>query len=93
MDIAEYMKRKCICGAPRDEHVHFEDQSGQLHVLAINNRNCSGFLDEIELQLGGNPQTNPLLAPLIDTTQEREITIAEAAAGPSDSIKGRDPSN
>ena len=60
--VRAYMERVCTCGHRRAEHGHFvEPKNGQLHVLAVNNVKCSGFLDAIELQLGGNPAENPLI--------------------------------
>jgi hypothetical protein len=78
MNVRQYMERRCVCGQPRLAHVHFEvfaptkkDGSlgiatGKFRVLPVNDFNhCPGFLDEIELELRGNPATNPLLAPLV----------------------------
>ena len=78
MEIREYMERRCICGQPRKFHVHFREvmptkdgaglgiATGRFQVLPVNDHNhCRGFLDEIELELGGNPATNPHLAPFV----------------------------
>jgi hypothetical protein len=72
MDVGEYMARKCVCGRPRAEHAHFHERVADgrilLRVLPVPHSavRCEGFLDEIELELGGNPRENPLLSPLVE---------------------------
>ena len=63
--IRDYMARKCVCGLSRALHAHVYQP--HLVVLAVPNpgRRCQGFLDEIELRLGGCPATNELLEPLV----------------------------
>lgn len=54
--VRAYLERPCVCGAPRNEHVH---QAGSLHVKHVTNASCPGFLDAVELELQGS------LRPLI----------------------------
>ena len=69
--VAHYMQCRCICGRPRAEHAHFHDASGRLYVRAVTNSQCHGFLDELELALGGNPLLNPLLQPRAEENLRR----------------------
>lgn len=65
-NVEHYMNRLCVCGISRARHVHFR-VDGKLRVLPPEQMaQCDGFLDAIELELGGNPTENPLLKPLID---------------------------
>lgn len=69
MNVAEYLQRRCVCGRPRHEHVHVHDQFGGqrvLRVLPLTGQSlCAGYLDEVELELGGNPLDNAHLGPLV----------------------------
>lgn len=67
MDVTEYMSRACVCGEPRSAHFHAFTESGELRVVGTR---CRGYLDAIELELGGNPALNPLLRPLIARSAE-----------------------
>jgi hypothetical protein len=74
--VAEYMTRVCRCGKPRSEHAHAWTQRGaewadpssrdpkDLHVVGMTVA-CEGFLDAIELELGGMPLANKHLRPLM----------------------------
>jgi hypothetical protein len=64
-DVDAYMKRRCMCGAPRSQHAHFHTNDGSLQILAVQRASCTGFKDEIEFELGGNPLDNAHLGPLI----------------------------
>lgn len=90
MNMQEYMGRRCVCGQLRSHHVHFDEYSlgrkrdtgpgrptGRFHVLPASHGNaCTGFLDEIELELRGNPATNALLAPLVaDSARAAGVTL------------------
>lgn len=70
MDAKAYMARRCVCGLTRGEHAHFHQQlDGKtiLRVLPVANPTlCLGFLDEFELELGGCPQDNAHLGPLVE---------------------------
>ena len=68
--VRQYMRRMCVCGRPRDEHAHFR-RNGNLVVVAVAGA-CSGFLDAIELELGGNPLNNDLLGPLVSENFDNE---------------------
>lgn len=71
MNAAEYLARRCVCGLTRGEHIHVHEHwaTGEklLRVLPATSgeRRCAGYLDELELELGGCPADNPHLAPLM----------------------------
>mgnify|MGYP001565846341 CR=1 FL=1 len=67
MNVREYMQRRCVCGRPRAEHAHFSNPLAQagFTVRCATRLACTGFVDEFELELSGNPALNPLLAPLV----------------------------
>lgn len=77
MIVAEYMNRRCVCGELRKDHAHHHEwvnadgtlktnpDMRKVRVLAVTNGECTGFLDEIELELGGYPPTNKHLGPLM----------------------------
>lgn len=72
MNIRQYMDRRCICGRSRAEHAHMHERLSDgttllrvLPVPATSERPCGGYLDAIELELGGCPTENQLLAPLV----------------------------
>ena len=69
--VRQYMRRMCVCGRTRNEHAHFY-QDGSLRVLAVTTTKCTGFLDAIELELGGNPLNNDLLGPLVSENFDNE---------------------
>lgn len=75
MTVAEYMTLRCLCGAPRSEHVHTHDDAilpgdiynphpVKLRVIGFTT-DCAGFTWEMERELGGNPLGNKHLRPLM----------------------------
>jgi hypothetical protein len=83
--LRQYMERYCVCGRPRREHAHFYQHAWKagansdlgnwatgLQVLAVTG-SCGGFLDAIELRLGGKPMENPLLSALYGRPEESNV--------------------
>lgn len=68
MIVAEYMERMCVCGTKRSHHAHAWTGGlaghGKLRVVGVLS-DCDGFLDAIEMELGGNPLANKHLGPLM----------------------------
>ena len=75
MTVADYMMLRCLCGAPRSEHVHVYDDTLlpgdflnphpiKLRVVGFTN-DCKAFTWEMERELGGNPLANKHLRPLM----------------------------
>lgn len=84
MNVREYMERRCVCGRPRAEHAHFQSPLtvAGFAVRCATRLTCSGFMDEFELELGGNPALNPHLAPLVREqleTPSKEAPSKEAS--------------
>lgn len=75
-DVRAYMESDCACGHKRGRHAHFFPStvsydetfavSSIPKVMCMEECACHGFTPAIEMELKGNPMTNPLLAPLIE---------------------------